>query len=1051
MSVNEPRLLSSDSEDSDDEVGSPEASRWKADLLRSLKAVKTFGNFSFIGQHELFTNPGLEIADSLIPLPLVTRDAEILKALSQQAPFGRGDETVVDTTVRKTWELNTEQFQCSNPSWKAYLDTLLQEAAKNLGMPGTIRAEPYKLLLYEEGSFFKRHKDSEKVPGMVGTLVICLPSKHEGGDVHLSHAGKARVFATSKSSAFDLTALAWYSDVTHEIKEITSGYRLVLTYNIIQEAGAKTSASYFVQQQNHLQSWITRWRDAFPKTTKLVYRLEHKYSKNGLSLRQLKGSDAGRVQSLYDLCARNGFYLFLARLTKTENEGEDADDFVEDECLQLEYLLSCDGVEVGFYCSVKIGDILGRDPYADRDPDSESEGPYTGNESQPSEYRYHDSAAVLVPREHLRQFAGSCGYGKDSVNLLMMVSKDLSAHLDDDSVRSYATDFMHTMLEKKKTGAPVLKSILTNARELRDGLLYRKAIQKAAEAPQGWNTAGNYIGTLTSLHSLGPLISDLSSLREVAEALGMIEGLLVSNDELLQSYLQWRPSIEMYRFNNKESLQVDDLDLVMYLITKNVDDSEWINTRLTARLNQCADRSLLYKLLDSLFQKSEGGSLAGADVIAGRILEATLPKLKLNIDDFTSSASNETPYSTSSSSWEYAMSVVANFTKFLDVFLKYNFKDLAKQLLELSCENVAEAFRKGPEKNTTNNAASSHWSLGYGASLERNAKKIEDMPSSFANKVLESLIDVAEKHEIPPLTSLKDLFEVIFRKYIIVGAPTYPPKPVGWAHKPRRCTPYRDCAHCTELNRFLCASDEAQVRFQKPANFRTHVERQLPKEYFRCESGPSPNRGCYTLVVTKLGTEYQDDVNQFQQKVARLYESVWIFARDYVQKLLGDELYRELVLLEKIRQPPPPPAQETGYGSSAPIATMAPAAMPAPFGNPTPALSGVPAIPTNAQPPNPVAPGIGTGYFLQRPAPPQNMPPTGGPYGMMGQTTQPSYDPVSLPPINQNGPAPAQHSVLPRLQPTTGNGGLKRRADDTWEYPEPTKARTSEYVDLTDD
>lgn len=102
-----------------------------------------------------------------------------------------------------------------------------------LSRPGTVRAEPYKLLLYEEGSFFKRHKNSEKAPGMVGTLVICLPPKHEGGDVHLSHTGKTCVFTTSKSSTFDLTALAWYSDVAHEIKEITSGYRLVLTYKII--------------------------------------------------------------------------------------------------------------------------------------------------------------------------------------------------------------------------------------------------------------------------------------------------------------------------------------------------------------------------------------------------------------------------------------------------------------------------------------------------------------------------------------------------------------------------------------------------------------------------------------------------------------------------------------------------------------------------------------------------------------------------------------------------------------------------------------------------
>lgn len=50
---------------------------------------------------------------------------------------------------------------------------------------------------------------------MIGTMVVSLPAKHEGGEVHLSHAGKRHVFATSESSALDLAALAWYSDVTH--------------------------------------------------------------------------------------------------------------------------------------------------------------------------------------------------------------------------------------------------------------------------------------------------------------------------------------------------------------------------------------------------------------------------------------------------------------------------------------------------------------------------------------------------------------------------------------------------------------------------------------------------------------------------------------------------------------------------------------------------------------------------------------------------------------------------------------------------------------------
>ncbi|KAI0169556.1 hypothetical protein GGR52DRAFT_573620 [Hypoxylon sp. FL1284] len=159
----------------------------REDLLDCLDGIQSTGTVAFSESRMSFVNPGLVIGDTLIPLPLVSRDTEILKSMCRLAPFGKGDETVVDTSVRKTWELD------------------------------------YK------GSFFKPHKDSEKAPGMIGTLVICLPSKHEGGSVHLPHAGKKYDFDTDKTSEFGLTALSWFSDVTHEIKPLVSGYRLVLT------------------------------------------------------------------------------------------------------------------------------------------------------------------------------------------------------------------------------------------------------------------------------------------------------------------------------------------------------------------------------------------------------------------------------------------------------------------------------------------------------------------------------------------------------------------------------------------------------------------------------------------------------------------------------------------------------------------------------------------------------------------------------------------------------------------------------------------------------
>ncbi|KAF2140232.1 uncharacterized protein K452DRAFT_213173, partial [Aplosporella prunicola CBS 121167] len=93
-----------------------------------------------------------------------------------------------------------------------------------------VEAQLYKMLLYGEGAMFKSHQDSEKEPGMFGTLVICLSSDHEGGAVEVKHVGKRQLFETEYA---EQSYICWYSDVRHEVHKVTSGYRWVLTYNLV--------------------------------------------------------------------------------------------------------------------------------------------------------------------------------------------------------------------------------------------------------------------------------------------------------------------------------------------------------------------------------------------------------------------------------------------------------------------------------------------------------------------------------------------------------------------------------------------------------------------------------------------------------------------------------------------------------------------------------------------------------------------------------------------------------------------------------------------------
>ena len=362
-------------------------------LLKFLKEIKAVGDVVTAKRHQLFVNPGLTVADTLIPLPLVPRDAETIKGVCRQAPFGRGEETVVDTSVRNTWELDASQFRLANPDWDDFLHgTLLKTATKKLGLSG-LRADLYKLLLYEPGSFFKPHKDSEKAPGMVATMVVCLPSKHGGGGVHLSHAGLGYVLDTERGSDFKLTALAWYADITHEVKPLTSGYRLALTYNLIHPDGVRISASPATGQVDHLIYLLRQWETNSEPVAKLLYPLEHKYSQSSLSLENLKGRDRSICQNLREAGLHTGFAVFLANMDRVESASDYDDD--EEDCMDLSLVKTCDGRAVCHDIEVDEEELLDLDCF-NRRPDRVDEGAYTGNESMPAKLTYHDTVRLLA-------------------------------------------------------------------------------------------------------------------------------------------------------------------------------------------------------------------------------------------------------------------------------------------------------------------------------------------------------------------------------------------------------------------------------------------------------------------------------------------------------------------------------------------------------------------------------------------------------------------------------------------------------------------------------
>jgi hypothetical protein len=116
---------------------------------------------------------------------------------------------------------------------------------------------------------------------MSGTMIVCLPSRHQGGSVKLNFDGRTDVLQTADHSDSTITFASWYSDVTHEVTPVASGYRLVLTYNLTKRAASpielpSSMATYKARLVNALEDY-NKQAEAGPKSCSpfLIHKFEH--------------------------------------------------------------------------------------------------------------------------------------------------------------------------------------------------------------------------------------------------------------------------------------------------------------------------------------------------------------------------------------------------------------------------------------------------------------------------------------------------------------------------------------------------------------------------------------------------------------------------------------------------------------------------------------------------------------------------------------------------------------------------------------------------------
>lgn len=354
-----------------------------------------------------------------LSFPVPHAQIEALITAAERAPYGKGIETLVDTSVRDCWQIDADQVHLAGGAWPDSFDRIVRLVAAGLGLPRErLGAELYKLLVYRPGGFFAAHRDTEKIPGMVATLSLSLPTSGVGGELVIRHGDRETIFEMNAREPSELSFAAFYADCLHEARPVTEGHRISLVFNLFMQSGENwTGAPDYADLTERVAACLSEWRGK-GATDKLVWLLDHEYSEDGLSFDALKNTDATVARILGEAadgadCVMHAAVLHIEEFGLPQDEPfarRSGWDWEVDESADMEEVferwdtldnwVALDGSRPSFgKIALNDRELLPQGALDDAEPDERRLEQSTGNEGPTLELLYHLAALVVWPRE----------------------------------------------------------------------------------------------------------------------------------------------------------------------------------------------------------------------------------------------------------------------------------------------------------------------------------------------------------------------------------------------------------------------------------------------------------------------------------------------------------------------------------------------------------------------------------------------------------------------------------------------------------------------------
>ena len=294
---------------------------------------------------------------------------------------------------------------------------------------------------------------------------------------------------------------AFYADCQHEIKPVTSGYRLCLVYNLVYRGSGKCPVPACNEEiVSTLVSSMREWDKDVEAPPIMAYFLEHQYCKKSLSFQSLKNKDRAVADILTLAKQEVEFDVYLGQVNVDQILLSEAYGFemeLDEESITAENLISYDDDKTISSIDLNKNYFVPKDFIDSRDNPDEETHHATGNEGVSTNYQYNWASLLIWPSKNRMSIIGVS-------NMMYMLEKRL---LDPNTFAfskeiALVKDILHEDFPVGPIDAQV--SLLRSVQRLGDVELISKSLQAIASAS---SSAKKYDDTL--------LVEDASFKEEV--------------------------------------------------------------------------------------------------------------------------------------------------------------------------------------------------------------------------------------------------------------------------------------------------------------------------------------------------------------------------------------------------------------------------------------------------------------------------------------------------------------------------------------------------------